>query len=212
MKTKRILLLSALVAFSFAIGGNAQAQQAADENLNTDNTPATQQLNAPTEEAAEEPVQLPTGEPTVEDMELRVKLNNPDINITQVGSLFFTPREQSLLADARRGFITRPPGVGEIEQANQDDGTNDIVKGPRELALGGIVFVASDDWVIWLNGQRITMNAIPPEILDIKVSKNFIKFQWFDEYTNQIFPIKLKPHQRFNIDTRIFLPGEASDS
>jgi hypothetical protein len=31
--------------------------------------------------------------------------------------------------------------------------------------------------------------------------------KWFDEYTNQVFPIRLRPHQRFNIDARMFLPG-----
>ena len=146
---------------------------------------------------------LPSGQPTLDDMLKRLELNAPDVDVFQISSLFFSAREHSLLAEARQGFVTRPPGEGELQSA--DNGNVEI--GPRTLSLGGIVYVDSNDWVVWLNGQRISVNAIPSEVLDINVTKHYVKLQWFDEYTNQIFPVKLRAHQRFNIDTRIFLPG-----
>ncbi len=148
---------------------------------------------------------LPSGEATLDDMIKRTELNGPDVDVYQISSLFFSAREHSLLAEARQGFVTRPPGEGEIEAAENDNGA--IEMGPRTLSLGGIVYVGSDDWVVWLNGQRVSANAIPSEILDIDVTKSYVKLQWFDAFTNQIFPVKLRAHQRFNIDTRIFLPG-----
>ena len=108
-----------------------------------------------------------------------------------------------MIAEARAGFTARPPTDTELRNAT--DGNVKI--GVREINLAGIVYLSAGDWTIWLNGQKVTPSRLPPEILDIKVRKNSIKLKWFDEYTNQIFPIKLKTHQRFNIDTRIFLPG-----
>ena len=133
----------------------------------------------------------------------RIDMVGPQIDLEQMPSLFFTPAEQSLITEARLGFTARPPTAAEIQQAK--DGNSPI--GPREISLAGIVYLSAGDWTIWLNGQKVTPKRLPPEILDIKVRKNNIKLKWFDSHTNQIFPIKLKTHQRFNIDTRIFLPG-----
>jgi len=133
----------------------------------------------------------------------RITLANPEVDLQQMPSLFFTPSQQSLISEARAGFTARPPTESEIRRAQNGD----VPKGLREVTLAGIVYLSAGDWTIWLNGQKVTPNRLPPEILDISVRKNSIKLKWFDAYTNQIFPIKLKTHQRFNIDTRIFLPG-----
>ncbi|MFN3700338.1 MAG: hypothetical protein ACK4VI_02315 [Alphaproteobacteria bacterium] len=77
----------------------------------------------------------------------------------------------------------------------------------REVVLGGIAYLSKNDWTIWLNGQRVTPDALPPEIIDLRVNKQFIDMKWLDEYTQRIFPIRLRAHQRFNLDSRIFLPG-----
>lgn len=123
-------------------------------------------------------------------------------------SLFFSTWTQALVAEARFSFQTRPPTEAEIRAA-QDAADRGEQKDPglREIALGGIVFAGGADWTIWLNGQRVLPQALPPEILDLKVYRHFIELKWFDSYTNQVFPVRLRPHQRFNLDTRIFLPG-----
>ena len=133
----------------------------------------------------------------------RVDRIKPDVDLNQIPSLFFTPSEQSLVAEARLGLTARAPTGTELKQAE----LGNVPIGPRELALGGIVYLSSTDWTIWLNGEKITRNRLPSEIYDIDVKKNYVRLKWFDAYTNQIFPVKLRAHQRFNIDTRIFLPG-----
>ncbi len=144
-----------------------------------------------------------SGNKLVDEMVDRIELVRPRIDPTLIPSMFFTPSEESLIQEARLGLTTRAPTDSEIRRA--EDGT--VIKGPRELSLGGIVYLSAGDWTIWLNGQKVTPDRIPPEVLDIVVRKNTVKIKWFDEYTNQIFPIKLRSHQRFNIDTRVFLPG-----
>lgn len=121
----------------------------------------------------------------------------PTIDVNAMHSLFFSIWEHDLLMDARRGLNTRMPGT--------DDGTPKETV--REVALSGIVYHSSKEWTIWLNDLRVSPTAIPDEVMDLKVHKDYIELQWFDSTTNQIFPIRLRAHERFNLDTRIFLPG-----
>ncbi len=131
------------------------------------------------------------------------------IDPNQIPSLLFTYWEHTAITDAKKS-------VGETREVSEEEWRNiggegeQVTKPPpeeREIKLEGIVFVRHGDWTIWLNGKRVTPDAIPHEVTDLKVFKEYIEMKWFDNYTNQIFPIRLRPHQRFNIDTRIFLPG-----
>lgn len=82
-----------------------------------------------------------------------------------------------------------------------------VSPGIRELSLAGILYKGQENWTIWLNGTRMTPQAYSNQIHEIKVSEDYVDIKWFDPYTNIVFPIRLRPHQRFNLDTRIFLPG-----
>lgn len=119
-----------------------------------------------------------------------------------VDTLFFTAWQHALLNEAKEGFVTAPAEAGAVagEAAGRDPGI-------REISLGGIAFSASDRWTVWLNGVRVTPDALPEAIMDIKVSRAYIDLKWFDGYTNKIYPIRLRPQERFNLDSRIFLPG-----
>lgn len=131
-----------------------------------------------------------------------VKISKPLGNIGDMPTLFFTMWQHALLQEAKIGLLTRAPTQSELDSDNPNN-----VKGIREISLGGIVFDTSKKWTIWLNGQRVTPDALPKEIIDLKVKEDFIELKWFDSFSNQIYPIRLGAHQRFNLDTRIFLPG-----
>jgi hypothetical protein len=126
-------------------------------------------------------------------------------------SLLFTYWEQVAIEDARRSIGTnRAPTEAELMRDLNQQADVEKVKPPPEeryVSLSGIAFNAKEKWTIWLNGERVTPDAIPPEVLDLKVFSKYIEIKWYDDYTNRIIPIRLRPHQRFNIDTRIFLPG-----
>lgn len=133
-----------------------------------------------------------------------------ELNPNDIPSLLFTYWERIAINDARRSSRDGSFKNTEDDSGNAEVPVEERIKPPpeeREISLGGIVYVALDDWTIWLNGERVTPQALPKEILDLKVHEEFIEVKWFDEWSNQIFPIRLRPHQRFNIDTRIFLPG-----
>lgn len=117
-------------------------------------------------------------------------------------TLFFTAWQHALLKEAKEGFVTAPAESGAV--AGQSAGRD---PGIREISLGGIAYSSPERWTVWLNGMRVTPDALPAQIMDIKVGRAYIDLKWFDGYSNKIYPIRLRPQERFNLDSRIFLPG-----
>lgn len=129
----------------------------------------------------------------------------PSVVLDAMRSLFFTDSELQLLQEARLfGLNARAPDASELNR----DSDAPVPPGMREVSLSGITYNSSKEWTLWLNGQRVRPNAIPSEVLDLEVYPTYVNLRWYDAYTRQVFPIRLHPHQRFNLDTRIFLPGE----
>lgn len=136
-----------------------------------------------------------------------VKLEPDTKESKKIPSLFFTFwQHQSILKAKRSRGAVKAPTQEELDALNEGDGLEPPV---REVALGGIVYDGPKDWTIWINNQRVTPDAVPKEALDLHVFKDYIEVQWIDDYTNQVFPLRLRAHQRFNLDTRIFLTGES---
>lgn len=79
-------------------------------------------------------------------------------------------------------------------------------KEQRDVRLSGIYYKNDDDWVVWLNGQRIEPDDTPQAVVEMNVQKDFVEIKWLDYYTNKIFPIRLRPHQIFNLDELVFIP------
>lgn len=144
-----------------------------------------------------------SAETAPENMSLPVKVEN-------LPSLFFTFWEHNAIQDAvnARG-VARTATESELAVTNLGNAHERIKPPPeeRELRLGGIVYTRKGDWTVWLNEKRITPDALPPEAIELRVYKDYVEMKWLDSYTQRIFPIRLRPHQRFNLDSRIFLPG-----
>ncbi len=142
------------------------------------------------------------------EVEIKKKKGNNIFERSSIPSLVFTPSQYALLREARIGFNTRIPTAQELARAGDPNDPN--YRPPaaiRDVRLGGIAFNTPDDWTIWLNSSRVTPDALPSEAIDLRVYKDFIELKWFDVVTNQVFPIRLRMNQRFNLDTRIFLPS-----
>ena len=136
-----------------------------------------------------------------QQLQSREKIMSMDVDPNEMKTLFFTMWQYALMKEAEQEFLTRPPGA-----ITSEDG-EDMARGIRELSLSGISYISNDRWTVWFNGGRVTPKTLPGEAITFDVNREYIEFKWFDESTNLIYPIRLRPHQRFNLDSRMFLPG-----
>lgn len=141
------------------------------------------------------------------EKEMKSKYEQDVFEPSDIPSLVFSPAQHVLLNEARIGFNTRVPTKAELDMGDPDDPNYRPPPSVRVLSLGGIVFNTPDEWTIYLNGKRVTPDALPSEAVDLRVYKDFIELRWFDPQTSQIFPVRLRANQKFNLDARVFLPG-----
>jgi hypothetical protein len=109
-----------------------------------------------------------------------------------------------------RGPFAFPPTPGGIQLPGDvgPDGPEALPPpGERELRLSSLVYVDNKNWAVWLNETEIRPGQIPENAAHMEVTQHYVDIEWHDPYTNQIFPVRLRPNQRFNLDMRVFLPG-----
>jgi hypothetical protein len=128
-------------------------------------------------------------------------------------SLFYTEKEHKALLDSIARKIT-PLSRGDNEEEITAEDQVIAVKEqgpppPRILHLSGIVYTSPQDWTLWLNGKRVSPKEMLPAIKDLRVAKEFIDLKWLDATSGETVPVRLRPHQRFNIDSKTFMPGSA---
>lgn len=208
------LVISAFaVCFSVSLlSGHGFAQDAGGESQNIENGPnqPAQILGVSGAAATMAEKDLPPEVKILREIEkeIREKASQKFYERSGTPSLVFTPSQYALLREARVGFNTRAPSMSELKtDADPNDPNYKLSAMLRNVTLGGIAFETPDNWTIWLNNARVTPDAIPAEAVDLRVYKDFIELKWFDAYTNQVYPVRLRPNQKFNLDSRIFLPG-----
>lgn len=203
-----LLMLTVPVAVAFAQdvpvleeqeAAETENDTASDDVQNADEAVADQEENQGGGESADKP--LSDGFSAEEKRSMSLMQAFP-----QMVSLFFSRWEHDLIIDARLGLNVRPP-ESPVEDLSSPASIQATDSSIRELSLGGIVYHSANSWTFWLNGMRITPNGLPEQVMNLKVFKDYIEIEWLDTSTNQIYPIRLRPHQRFNLDSRIFLPG-----
>lgn len=185
-------------------------QQPQDVVADEQATPAAEVPTGPLATEAEE--SIATYRASLEDNTALLAIANAkrhvhDASLTpdMLQTLFYTAWQHALLDEAKEGFMTGRP-------TQLADGTTVAARprpepGLREISLGGIAYTGFGRWTIWLNGVRITPGALPDSVMDIKVTSGYVDLKWYDAYTSKIYPIRLRPQERFNLDSRIFLPG-----
>lgn len=125
---------------------------------------------------------------------------------TGVPSLLFSRLEYERIRKAleQRGSAAILPDEATGDESGAEEGV--ILEG-RDIRLSGIFFKNTEDWIIWLNDQRLTPQRLPKQIKEIKVYKKYIEIKWTDTSSAQTYAIRLRPNQRFNLDTQSFSPG-----
>ena len=116
-------------------------------------------------------------------------------------SIFFTPNQLAAIMRAKEGFLAPREA---IDPANQ--GQPETV-GPRVISLAGIVYVNARNWVVWINGERVTRKNIPQRLIGLTVRPHVAHLRWMDIPNQRIVNITLKPHQQYLLDSDTIIPA-----
>ncbi|MEZ0226415.1 MAG: hypothetical protein ACAH83_17800 [Alphaproteobacteria bacterium] len=124
-----------------------------------------------------------------------------DIHLPFKQSFFFTSEDIISIKKAMEQQKVAPSSAtGQASAAP-------VIPPIRRIALSGVVYKAADDWLIWINGQKVTPTVSMKEIVDIQVEREKVHLKWFDIGANYIIDITMRPNETYDITTGVLLPG-----
>jgi hypothetical protein len=129
-------------------------------------------------------------------------LTPTELNAPFAGSFFLTPLEIVGIQQALRGKAMAPRtlAIGSTPKT--------AIPATRVIRVSGVVYHSPDDWIVWMNGQKLTPGHLLPEIIEMKVKDSSqVDLLWFDAGLGQVFRISLRPQQTYDIGTGVLLPG-----
>jgi hypothetical protein len=116
-------------------------------------------------------------------------------------SLLFSPLEILLIKKFLEGGDN--PANADIEAIRSAP----YIPPVRRIILSGIVYKGQDNWIVWLNNQKLTPGNLLPEVVSMSVKEDRIDLEWYDIGLNDVIKIKMRPHQIYDIVTGVLLPG-----
>ncbi len=129
-------------------------------------------------------------------------------------SFFFKSEDLDAIAKAEAGTlpVAAIPGGEAVLAALPPGYTLDAQGLPvappiRKLRLAGVLYRGPGDWIVWLNGKKIVPGNMPEELKDIDVQADRVTLKWLDAASNRILTIRLRPHQTYDIDLEMVIPG-----
>jgi hypothetical protein len=130
-----------------------------------------------------------------------IKLTPEELNATFNGSFFLTPSEITAIQLAQLGKPATPETLDNGAPAP-------VIPQHRVISVAGVLYRSANDWVVWMNGKKVTPKDLLPEIVDIKVeSSSRVRLKWYDAGLKSVIAITLRPHQTYDIASGYLLPG-----
>lgn len=117
-------------------------------------------------------------------------------------SLFFTPNQLASIMRAKEGFLAPREA---FDPNNQSDNPNSLAS--HVVSLAGIVYISKNNWVIWLNGERVTRKNMPQRLVGLTVKPDRVHLRWMDIANQRIVNITLEPHQQYLLDSDTIVPA-----
>lgn len=111
-------------------------------------------------------------------------------------SLLFTDLEIDTILKAEAGrAVQSTVGIEAVE----------LIPVDRKIWVSGIYYKNPRDWILWMNGYKLTPGYLLPEIRGIKVEQDRVHLEWYDIGKNGIINITMQPHQVYDIVTGILV-------
>lgn len=201
-KLTALLLLAFLVASPFAQAQeapNAPAVAPVPAVAAPDPTNATDASAPPSASDASQPKAV-TGPTSPEDpMASDAAPAVADIHRAFQGSLFYTPQEVAMIQQVMMGA----PVIGGTVMSG-----GVAIQTRRFIRLSGVLWRGAKDWIVWVNGYKVTPKYMLPEIVSMNVkSSSRVNFKWYDLGLDEVLDVTLRPHQVYDITSAILLPG-----
>lgn len=142
-----------------------------------------------------------------------VPISTPAMPTEEIDSLFYSPEE---VADIRLAINTYLKHIGRGGDPNFDEDEflqrlgrlKKVSTGSRfytypQFYLSSIVYHAADDWVIWINGDKITQ-ATSPEHSDVHVTRitaDEVDFEWLPPAMDKVTQVwRQYPNDEVKVD------------
>lgn len=72
------------------------------------------------------------------------------------------------------------------------------------IEVSGILYRGPGDWIVWLNGEKLTPQKLLPQITEITVeSAESVSLRWYDGNRKKIVPVTLRPRQVYDVQTGV---------
>lgn len=113
------------------------------------------------------------------------------------------PFRYSLFFSAEDLMQIRRAKEGKSVIAGKD--TGDKIPQVRKIRLAGIVYFSPDQWMIWLNGLKVTPWVLPEEVSKIEVHPGWIYLEWFDIGANHIISLEMPANSEYDIVTGVLI-------
>lgn len=115
------------------------------------------------------------------------------------------PFSKSLLFTDLELDTIRKAEAGRAVQSTKNIESVELIPVDRKIWLQGIFYQSSNNWIIWLNGYKLTPYYLLPEIRGIRVDRDRVDLEWYDIGKNGIINISMQPHQVYDIVTGILV-------
>lgn len=113
-------------------------------------------------------------------------------------------RDSLLFTDLEIDTILKA-GAGRAVQSTVGIESVELIPVDRKIWVSGIFYRHAQDWILWMNGYKLTPGYLLPEIRGIKVEQDRVHLEWYDIGKNGIINITMQPHQVYDIVTGILV-------
>lgn len=114
-------------------------------------------------------------------------------------SLFFTQADLVDIKNAISGISTNGPLGAATEKP---------IPQVRTIVITGMNYFSDDNWIVWLNGQKVTPYIRPREVQEIDVRPGVVHLKWFDIGANKTLRLSMRPNEVYDIVTGVTLPDQ----
>lgn len=117
-------------------------------------------------------------------------------------SLFFTQGDLVDIKNAINGITNNGDIMGEA--------TEKPIPQVRTIVITGMNYFSPDNWIVWLNGQKVTPYIRPREVQEIDVRPGVVHLKWFDIGANKTLRLSMRPNEVYDIVTGVTLPDQTA--